>query len=81
MVSRTLGEVQYKYVHHSSRITEHVKHIIVDPVARTHVQVKRRNAHILSVDPIFQILWFLSCFLSYRVTANKEATKPRVPSG
>ena len=65
MVSRTLGEVQCKNVHQSSRITEHVKHIIVDLRPRTHVQVKRRNTHtnMLSVEPIVQILWFLSCFL------------------
>lgn len=65
IVSRTLGEVQYKNVHQSSRITEHVKHIIVDLGPRNHVQVKRRNTHtnMLSVEPIVQILWFLSCFL------------------
>ena len=37
MVSRTPGEIKYKNVKLSSRITEHVKHIIVDPLPRTHV--------------------------------------------
>ena len=34
----------------------------------------------LSVDPIFQGLWFLSWFPWYRVAANKEAIEPRVPN-
>jgi hypothetical protein len=35
----------------------------------------------LSVDTIFQNLWFLSEFLLLKVAANKEATGPKVPLG
>ena len=35
----------------------------------------------LSVDTIFQSLWFLSGFPWQRVAPNKEATEPRVPLG
>jgi hypothetical protein len=35
----------------------------------------------LSVDPIFQSLWFLSGLLWQRVDANKKDTNPRVPIG
>ena len=34
-----------------------------------------------SVDPIFQSLWLLLGFPLKRVTANTEATEPRIPIG
>ena len=35
----------------------------------------------LSVDTFSRDLWFLSRFPLSNVSANKEATEPRVPSG
>jgi hypothetical protein len=35
----------------------------------------------LSVDPVFQILWFLSGFPLKRVVANNEATETSLPNG